>query len=55
MTRLSYTLKNFKKAKEWLKNMFDSEVNVIIEILDADYKVMEQLNNLDNINTMWKT
>jgi len=42
MTRLSYMLRDFKNEK-WLKIMFDSDArdNVIIEILDADYKDME--------------
>jgi len=40
-------VKGYKK-REWLKDMFESdERDTIIETLDADYKNIESLNNLD--------
>jgi len=46
-------VKGYQK-REWLKDMLknDAKDDIIIETLDADYKDIESLNNLDVINTM---
>ncbi|KYN14453.1 hypothetical protein ALC57_13340, partial [Trachymyrmex cornetzi] len=40
-----------REKREWLADIFDSD-NLIIETLDADYKDIDSLHNLDVINTM---
>ncbi|KYN16368.1 hypothetical protein ALC57_11378 [Trachymyrmex cornetzi] len=40
-----------RKKREWLADILDSD-NLTIETLDADYKDIDSLNNLDVTNTM---
>jgi len=47
-----YMLKDLKNANGWL---IYSIGNLIIEILDTDYKDIDSLCNLDITNMMWKT
>jgi len=46
-------VKGYQK-RECLKNMLENDArdDIIIETLDADYKDIESLNNLNVINTM---
>ena len=46
-------VKGFKK-REWLADILNRN-DLIIEILDTDYKDIDSLCNLDITNMMWKT